>query len=174
MAFCPGCGTKIEGLTRFCTNCGAPASYQKLPSQTAPVPQGKKRSRGLLIAISCLALFFIIIMMVIVGPEHENSLSGADSARRLLSACGSSSSDLSTENEIPRPTVPIRTIEYQKYNLRFLFIPGDGAKVGDPPPYFWSYVGATDMSGGDPATDKVVAPSEAASRMPCTKGQFFK
>ena len=173
MAFCPGCGTKIEALTRFCTNCGAPASYQKLPSQTAPIPQGKKRSRGLLIAISCLALFFIIIMMIVVGPQ-EASLSGADSARRLLSACGSPSSDLSTENENPRPLVPIRTIEYQKYNLRFLFTPGDGAKPTDPPPYFWSYVGTTDMSGGNPATDRVVAPSDAVSRMPCTKGKFYK
>jgi hypothetical protein len=91
-------------------------------------------------------------------------------AELLLARCGTPSLDDSTENDNPRPPIPSRIIEYKKQRLRFMYIPGAGATMDDPPPYQWKFVGITDMSAPDPANARVVSPTEALKRMPCFGG----
>ncbi len=89
-----------------------------------------------------------------------------DDAGLLIGRCGPPSGDESSENDSPRPLIPSRVVEYQQYGLRAMFTPGDGTKVGDPPPYHWKLVGITDMQ-----TEATVMPDEAAKRMPCWVGK---
>jgi hypothetical protein len=95
----------------------------------------------------------------------------SNDAALLLVRCGTPSLDDSTENDDPRPPIPSRTIEYKKQGLRFMYIPGGGAKLGDPPPYQWKFVGITDMAASDPANARVVSHAEAVRRMPCFGGK---
>jgi hypothetical protein len=92
-------------------------------------------------------------------------------AELLIARCGTPTSDDSTDYDNPRPPIPSRTIEYKKQKLRFMFIPGGGALVGDPPPYKWQFLGVTDMKAADPSKARVVSPAEAGRRMPCWTGK---
>jgi hypothetical protein len=92
-------------------------------------------------------------------------------AELLIARCGQPTSDDSTAYDNPRPPIPSRTIEYKNQKLRFMFIPGGGASIGDAPPYKWKLVGATDMKAADPSKARVVSPSEAVRRMPCWAGK---
>ncbi len=92
-----------------------------------------------------------------------------DDAELLLTRCGAPSKDDSSEHDDPRPPVPSRVVEYQRYKLRFIFIPGAG-RLGDPPPYQWRLVGITDTKVADASKARVVSPTEAANRMHCWTG----
>jgi hypothetical protein len=92
-------------------------------------------------------------------------------AELLIARCGKPSKDDSTANDVPRPLIPSRTVEYRKHRLRFMFIPGGNTRLGDAPPYKWKLVGATDMTASDPSKARVVMPSEAVRRMPCWSGK---
>ncbi|GEM_PF-3475848 len=92
-----------------------------------------------------------------------------DDAELLLTRCGAPPKDDSSEHDDPRPPIPSRVVEYQRYKLRFIFIPGAG-RLGDPPPYKWRLVGITDMKAADASKARVVSPTEAANRMHCWTG----
>jgi len=92
-------------------------------------------------------------------------------AELLIARCGHPSSDDSTAYDDPRPPIPSRIVEYRKHRLRFMFIPGGNAHLGDPPPYQWKLLGVTDMTAADPSQARVVTPSEAVRRMPCWSGK---
>jgi len=90
-----------------------------------------------------------------------------DDADRLIARCGKPSLDDSTAYDTPRPSIPSRFIEYDQQNLRFMFVPGDDTKLGDPPPYHWKFIRITEMTARYSSPVRVVTPSEALERMPC-------
>jgi hypothetical protein len=47
-----------------------------------------------------------------------------DYAALLIAVCGPPSRDHFTENEIPRPLIPIRIIEYKERGVQFSFVSG--------------------------------------------------
>lgn len=77
----------------------------------------------------------------------------SNDAELLIARCGSPSQDESTEFDDPRPPIPSRLITYRSAALRFAYVPGGGAKVGDPPPYQWKLVGIVDLKTGKAVND---------------------
>lgn len=143
------CGNLVANNAKACPKCG------------------HRFTSGLTKLLACfigIVVAVAIFQMVIVQREIPARV--RNDAERLIARCGHPTKDDSTEHDNPRPPIPSRVIEYAKQRLRFMFIPGDG-RVGDPPPYKWKLIGITDMSAKDPSKARVVAPSEAASRMPC-------
>lgn len=118
------------------------------------------------VAIAALAIFALFTLFGLYVTQDNRAAKPKDDAGLLIARCGQPSGDESSENDSPRPPIPSRVIEYQQYGLRAMFTPGDGAKVGDPPPYHWKLVGITDMQ-----TEATVMPNEAAKRMPCWAGK---
>jgi hypothetical protein len=51
-------------------------------------------------------------------------------------------------------------LEYRNEGVRFSFIPGYGAKIGDPPPYRWKLMGFQ-----DPKSDAVLTRGEVLKRL---------
>ncbi len=163
------CGNDVANNARTCPKCG------------------HRFTRG---PVKFLAWFLGItvglgVLGAIIGQMGESPSSSAvitdtkgrpvspgvtNDAELLLARCGQPSTDDSTENDNPRPPIPSRIIEYKKQRLRFMFIPGGTAKLGDPPPYKWKLIGITDMTATDPSKARVVKPSEAVRRMPCWSG----
>lgn len=90
-------------------------------------------------------------------------------AELLLFRCGRPSSDQSSEYEDPRPPIPTRLIKYKKSGLMFVYSPGKGTKLFDPPPYRWTLLGITDLR-----TNKMVAAGTLKAtiqkRLPCFLG----
>jgi hypothetical protein len=169
MSFCPSCGADTGDTARFCPKCGTGLGV------ASPAP---KKKRTLLKVV--VVLFGLFILLAIIGSLGDNHtaptadsqrnalpLGVTDDASLLVARCGQPSSDDSTAYDNPRPPIPSRTIEYRKQKLRFLFVPGFGATMGDSPPYRWKLVGTTDMTASDPSKARVVMPSEAVTRMPC-------
>jgi hypothetical protein len=87
-------------------------------------------------------------------------------AELLLSRCGRPDTDVSTENDTPRPPIPTRFIEYRKQRVKVVFIPGGQARVNDPPPYQWKLMGVL-----DPKAKKAIDLSQATKRLPCWTGK---
>lgn len=44
MPFCTKCGTKLDGVQKFCHTCGAPAPRTEAPSAAAPSTEKKSLS----------------------------------------------------------------------------------------------------------------------------------
>jgi len=91
-------------------------------------------------------------------------------AELLIHRCGQPDIDDSTENDVPRPPIPSRLITYKKARLMFAYVPGDGAKLGDNPPYKWQIVGVKDTK-----TNQALSPDRLkktiTDRLPCFLGE---
>ena len=90
--------------------------------------------------VALLAVFFgigiigIFISAYISGttPNSQNrdslgrplAASVTNDAELLLSRCGRPDSDISTENDTPRPPIPTRLIEYRRQRVKVVFVPG--------------------------------------------------
>jgi len=172
MPFCAACGQQTNPTAKYCGSCGAPIGA------SAPNVVAKKKTHGCVTALA-IAFALLVVGIFLANYGHDGSPTTAtigsavatDDAELLLTRCGPPTSDDSTAYDNPRPPIPSRTIEYSKQKLRFLFIPGDGAKVDDPPPYRWHVVGVTDMMAADPSQARVVSAPEAVKRMPCWKAK---
>jgi hypothetical protein len=123
-----------------------------------------------------LSLIISIVLYVIFGEKHPHAVpppapmpavSATNAAELLVANCGQPSSDDSREYDSPRPPIPTRIIEYRRFGLRFIFIPGKPTTLGDPPPYRWDLIGIADMKASDPSKARVVHIPEADRRMPC-------
>jgi hypothetical protein len=161
------CGNQVANNARTCPKCGH--RFTSGPVLFLAWFLGISIGLGLLAAI--------------LGQSNESSsnpitdskgravpVGVSNDAELLIARCGQPSSDDSTDHDNPRPPIPSRIVEYKKQRLRFLFIPGGGSKLGDPPPYKWKFVGVTDMTAANPSKARVVNPSEAVRRMPCWSG----
>jgi hypothetical protein len=167
------CGNDVARNAKFCSKCGHrfTSGFVKF------------------IAWSVGIFFGLPFLLVIIGqsaqtpttasanPAVTDSIGRAvpagvsNDADLLVARCGRPTSDESSANDDPRPPIPSRVVEYQREKLRFLFVPGNGTSLGDPPPYKWKLVGMTDMTAADPSEARVVPPAEAVGRMPCWAGK---
>jgi hypothetical protein len=167
---CKECSQQISSDAKTCPHCGK------------EVKAGV--GRGCLFAVLGFTVLVILIMVFAATDSQNSAVSPAvtdskgrpvpagvtNDAELLIARCGQPTSDDSTAYDNPRPPIPTRIIEYKNQKLRFMFIPGGGSNVGDPPPYKWKFVGTTDMKAADPSKARVVPPSEAVRRMPCWAG----
>lgn len=169
-----------------CPTCGAeerePASYSNCGAHLGDSATITRKNLHWWLLLVCVLLGFLGLP-VILGSLSDSSLTppspkdrpgppgGADDASLLIARCGQPSLDDSTAYDDPRPTIPSRWIEYKNKRLRFVFVPGFGAKRRDPPPYRWKLVGITDTQAKQPAKARVVMPEEALKRMPCWSGK---
>lgn len=158
---CNECGNAVSSSARVCPHCG------------------KKLRMGAFGSVLVVA-FFLGVVIVVIGVFSQASKDTGnhpittaqttptmDAADSLVAQCGKPSLDDSTANDDPRPPIPTRMIEYRAKKLRFIFVPGDGATMGSPPPYRWQLAGITDMTAKDPSKARVVSHDDAAARMPC-------
>lgn len=77
----------------------------------------------------------------------------------IIAMYGRPEKDDSTENDIPRPAIVTRFIEYRPENVKIAFVPI--AKLGAPPPYKkWNVIGYIDMK-----TDTKMSKQDAAERL---------
>ncbi|MDE3136849.1 MAG: hypothetical protein KGL59_09755 [Acidobacteriota bacterium] len=102
------------------------------------------------------------VSQTIVHAASLSATKAVDEAQALISRCGPPDQDISTANNDPRPPIPFRVLDYKAEHLRFAFVPGAGAKIGDPPPYIWALSGILDTT-----TNQRITPAEAAQRMSC-------
>ncbi len=93
-----------------------------------------------------------------VASTAEQPAPPSDDYGSIVAKFGRPDADDSTAYDVPRPVIPSRWITYRKEHVRFLFVPD--AKVGQPPPYRWKLIGAT-----DPRNRKPVPISEANVRL---------
>lgn len=148
------------------------------------VGEDKKRSGSSTAVLVGVTALIIVVLLIIAFNKSTENIQGdsnspsasteapaqsiyTDDADRLIARCAKPSLDDSTAYGKPRPPIPSRWIEYNQQKLRFMFIPGAGAKLEDPPPYHWKLIGITDMTARDPSQATVVMPHEAVERMPC-------
>lgn len=87
-------------------------------------------------------------------------------AELLISRCGYPSRDDSTDYDTPRPAIPTRMMTYNKAHLKFVYIPGGGATINDPPPYKWKFAGLMDTKTNKPV-DAGHLESVIKQRLPC-------
>jgi hypothetical protein len=161
--------------SEFCNKCGTALRGHYL----APT-----KSRHILLKTVIIGFAVLVILAMIGGlsntppppPQPTDSIgrpvsaSVTNDAELLLQRCGKPDIDDSTEHDNPRPPIPTRFIVYRKARLKFAYVPGGDTKVGDPPPYRWTFIGVMDTR-----TNKVVPASELkhtiSSRLPCFVGQ---
>jgi hypothetical protein len=89
MAFtaCPECGREISTAAATCPGCGAPVARVNpppLPAMPPPLPIGKKRSKGLWVAIA--ALFVVVCLVIVVITNALNELTSNRSAESKIRA----------------------------------------------------------------------------------------
>jgi len=192
---CPECKRQVSNQAKSCPHCGHPLKASGREPSTPVQSQGGTperhgRRNGWVIAGVLVALVLIASQLGnkqsnTTRPEATASTATSvtdslgrpvapdvtDDASLLLSRCGRPSKDDSTAYDNPRPPIPSRIIEYARQKLRFAFVPGSGAKLGDPPPYQWKFIGVMDMTARDPSKARVVPVDEAVARMPCWGGK---
>jgi hypothetical protein len=165
---CAYCGLEVSANALYCPNC------------LVPIPQPSNHRRpGALSLLLGVSLAFGGPCVWVIGGQLRSQLLVAsrqsvvhaasvprpravDQAEALIRSCGAPDRDISTANNDPRPPIPFRVLEYNNQHLQFAFVPGGGAKIGDPPPYRWALSGILDSS-----SNQRVSLQEAAVRMGC-------
>lgn len=101
---------------------------------------------------------------------YNSTPAPTNDAELLLSRCGTPDIDDSTQYDSPRPPIPTRLITYRKARLRFAYVPGGGAKIGDPPPYQWRLMGIVDTRTNTALSAANLKPV-LSGRLPCAMGK---
>jgi hypothetical protein len=164
---CSYCGGDLGPNALYCPKCLVPVA------QLAP-----KRRPSTLSLLLGVSLVFGGPSAWVIGGQYRSQLLNAspaqtvvhaaapqppvDQAEALIRGCGAPDRDVSTANNDPRPPIPFRVLDYGSQHLQFAFIPGGGAKIGDPPPYIWALSGILDST-----TNQRISLQEAAGRMSC-------
>jgi hypothetical protein len=171
MQKCRFCDSELGENALYCSKCLVPVA----------LPQRQRRPSTLSLFLGVSLIFGSPCAWVIAGQirshlakepvsqtiVHAESLSATkavDEAQALISRCGPPDQDISTANNDPRPPIPFRVLDYKNEHLRFAFVPGAGAKIGDPPPYIWALSGILDTT-----TNQRITPAQAAQRMSCVE-----
>lgn len=160
MKKCPFCAEEIQDEAIVCKHCGRDLQPQK------------KTKKGAGLGGGCLAVIVLFVGLIAIGMCNSPSDRGSsrppretaanDDAQLLFSRCGTPDVDDSTAYDRPRPPIPSRIVEYRRVGLRIAFVPGYGAKIGDPPPYRWRLLGVIDIK-----RNEAITLAEAMQRMPC-------
>jgi predicted RNA-binding Zn-ribbon protein involved in translation (DUF1610 family) len=162
---CEYCGDELSENALYCPNCMVPIARPARP----------RRPSNLTLCLSAALVFGLPCVWAISGEVKTKPVAPAtvqaaskpkatapDAAALLISRCGPADQDVSTANNDPRPPIPFRVLTYDEQHLRFAFVPGGGAQIGDPPPYRWALSGILDMSNNERITAE-----QAAQRMSC-------
>ncbi len=169
MKKCRFCDSELGENSLYCSKCLVPIA----------LPQRQRRPSTLSLFLGVSLIFGSPCAWVIAGQirshlakepvsqtiVHAASLSATkavDEAQALINRCGPPDQDISTANNDPRPPIPFRVLDYKSEHLRFAFVPGAGAKIGDPPPYIWALSGILDTT-----TNQRITPAQASQRMSC-------
>jgi hypothetical protein len=152
------CGKEVASDARVCPNCGHRLTHPFL----------------LFIGIVIICIFFIVFIAAIFGGSNSTSTATdstsqpapTNDANSLISRCGKPDVDDSTDYDNPRPPIPSRMLTYNKAHLMFAYVPGGGAKIGDPPPYQWKAFGVIDTRTKQ-AIDTLPLREILTKRMPC-------
>lgn len=169
MASCLYCGSDVSENALYCRKC------------MVPIPQPPRRRRpgtlSLLLGVSLLfgsPCAWVIAGQVrskigkevhAQGTVHAASLHkkrAVNQAVALIRQCGQPNRDVSTAYNNPRPPIPFRVLSYKSQHLEFAFVPGGGAKIGDPPPYVWKLSGILDTT-----TNQRITAAQAVEQMAC-------
>lgn len=169
MKRCSYCGSELNANALYCPKC------------LVPIAQTSRRRRpGTLPLLLGVSLIFGGPCAWVLGGQfrsqflkasishstvHAAAISkprAVNQAKVLIQSCGTPSRDVSTAYNDPRPPIPFREIDYSSQHLQFAFVPGGGAKIGDPPPYRWALSGVVDST-----TNQRISLQEAADRMSC-------
>lgn len=98
-------------------------------------------------------------LLIACGLTFAFAHAHADEYQALVSRFGRPDFVDSTENDKPRPPIPVKWAEYRRARVKAVFVPDAG--MGEPPPYRgWKLVGYADMD-----RDARISDSEAASRL---------
>lgn len=169
MSHCSYCGGDLSANALYCPKCLVPIAQP-----------ARRRHPGTLSLLLGVSLVFGGPCAWVISGQYRNrilktSLSQTtvhaasiptprvvDQAQALIRSCGAPDRDVSTANNDPRPPIPFRMLDYGDPHLQFGFVPGGGAKIGDPPPYSWALSGVLDS-----ATNQRISLQEAAERMSC-------
>jgi hypothetical protein len=174
MQNCRYCGSELGENALYCSKCLVPIAQ----------PKRQRRPGTLSLFLGVSLIFGSPCAWVIAGQirshlakepvsqtiVHAASLSktqAVDQAQALIDRCGAPDQDMSTANNDPRPPIPFRVLDYQNEHFRFAFVPGAGAKIGDPPPYIWALSGILDTTD-----NQRITPAQAAQRMSCVASAF--
>ena len=168
---CSYCGSELGPNALYCPKCLVPVA----------LPRQRRRPGTLSLFLGVSLLFGSPCVWVIAKQfrsqwakasvsapiVHAASLPAAsapavDQAAALIRRCGPPNQDISTANNDPRPPIPFRILDYRNAHLKFAFVPGDGARIGDPPPYIWALSGILDTT-----TNQRITPAQASQRMSC-------
>ncbi len=166
---CSYCGGGVGENALYCPKCLVPIAL--------PVRRRQPSTAALLLGVSLI--FGSPCAWVIAGQLRSQiekvgatravvhaapveQAPAVDQAEALIARCGAPERDFSTANSDPRPPIPFRVLEYAGKHLQFDFVPGGGAKIGDPPPYVWALSGILDTT-----TNQRVPLAAAAARMGC-------
>jgi hypothetical protein len=166
---CCYCGSELSANALYCKKCLVPIAQ----------PARHRRPGTLSLILGVSLIFGGPSAWVIAGQFHGQFLRAplsrttvhaasilspvvVDQAVALIRSCGAPDRDVSTANNDPRPPIPFRVLDYNDQHLQFAFVPGGGAKIGDPPPYRWSLSGVLDST-----TNQRISIQQAADRMNC-------
>jgi hypothetical protein len=169
MQNCRYCGSELGENALYCSKCLVPIA----------LPTRRRRPGTLSLFLGVSLIFGSPCAWVIAGQirshlakepvsqtiVHAASLSATkavDEAQALIDRCGPPDQDMSTANNDPRPPIPFRVLDYKNAHLRFAFVPGAGAKIGDPPPYIWALSGILDTTD-----NQRITPAQASERLSC-------
>ena len=170
MQRCSYCDSELGSNALYCQKCLVPIA----------LPPRRRRPGTLSLFLGVSLIFGSPCAWVIAGQirshlakepisqtavVHAASLHASkavDQAQALIQRCGPPDKDMSTANNDPRPPIPFRVLDYTNEHLRFAFVPGGGAKIGDPPPYIWTLSGILDTS-----TNQRITLAQAAEVMSC-------
>ncbi|HEV2388559.1 MAG TPA: hypothetical protein VGS20_15040 [Candidatus Acidoferrales bacterium] len=170
MGRCLYCAGELNEHALYCPRCMVPVPR--------PEPQRRPGTVTLLLAVfvaTAVPCFLVIARQMRRPGLHSVAASvqaagvgasgAVDQAQILIERCGPPDRDVSTADNDPPPPIPFRVLEYQDRHLQFGFVPGGGAKIGDPPPYRWALSGILDT-----ATNQPITKDSAARRMSCLAG----
>jgi hypothetical protein len=163
VAFCPHCGTQVDGAAMFCAKCGKSLTTI-VASPLPPASISKRPARGKTIGVALFAAFLLILLMMksCGDTTTQTETSSTNDATSMIAKCGPADEDYSSENENPRPLLLVRTLEYKSQNIRFVFMPPGDTKVGATPPYRWTLSAVLDTVTNEPLDIQI-----ALKRMPC-------
>jgi hypothetical protein len=169
MQRCRYCDSELGANALYCAKCLVPVA----------LPARRRRPGTLSLFLGVSLIFGSPCAWVIAGqirsdlakePAAQTIVHAAtvpatravNQAKALIRRCGPPDQDVSTANNDPRPPIPFRVLDYKSAHLRFAFVPGAGAKIGDPPPYIWALSGILDTTD-----NQRITLAQAAERMAC-------
>jgi hypothetical protein len=165
MPRCLYCGGELGENALYCPRCLVPITP----------PERRRRPGTFVLILGVFLATAIPCFWVLAGQMKKSaplSLQAAgttataplapDEAQALIARCGPPDRDVSSADSDPPPPIPFRVLEYQAQHLQFTFVPGGGAKMGDPPPYRWALSGILDTT-----TNESIPADLAGQRMSC-------